>query len=472
MQTKMSRDWEHNFTSIVKETESNLAKVRQSLNDSRYSHRSNGSHPLNTYSAKPSTLPRSYVTSSSFLNDYTGRSDWRPHSGYQSQYTHSASSEGDSLPNSSAESPALVAMLTEKIDNQAKTIQSLGRQVDSLERERDRNQTYLRRLDQELSSVNQRLQEGGVMLETERKVEAWKREVTLQLGDLQGQVTAQRRGGHDGGYRGDEVVDALTREVHDFKRQMQEDLAVCRRDVESLNTRLMRHEIDISSNQADGKDLGRRLDHMDRTLLSVADSQRSHSRELNHTLQGRQTSDQELLQLRSELSRLMSTVERLESDTLTGSQRMAEEQLSMLKLNSPHHNGPSTINSQGRLPTSKGNEIGRWKMTAPSKKASKPLRRAMAQPTQQPLSDSDDLDASLSLSLASSDSEEFSLDLPPHRAKNVQRSMKSAYTRDDESSDAYSELTSALVGHDPTLDLVDLASTPSISSIELDADLL
>ena len=43
---------------------------------------------------------------------------------------------------------------------------------------------------------------------------------------------------------------------------------------------------------------------------------------------------------------------------------------------------------------------------------------------------------------------------------------------DDENSDAFSEMTSALIDHDPTLDLVDLASTPSISSIEFDGDFL
>ena len=46
------------------------------------------------------------------------------------------------------------------------------------------------------------------------------------------------------------------------------------------------------------------------------------------------------------------------------------------------------------------------------------------------------------------------------------------FLTDDENSDAFSEMTSALVEHDPTLDLVDLASTPSISSIELDGDFI
>ncbi|XP_022109775.1 uncharacterized protein LOC110989584 isoform X2 [Acanthaster planci] len=466
----MSRDWEHNLTSIVQETESNLARVRRSLNDSRYSHKSlPNSHPISSFSVKSSTLPRRYMTSSSYLTDYTGRSEWQPHSGYQSPFAHGSSFEGESAPSSLAESPALVAMLTEKIDNQAKTIQTLSRQVDALEKERDRSQTHLQRLDQELTLLNRRLQEGGVQLETERKVEGWKREVTLQLGDLQSQVVAQHRNASGGGYRGDEVLDSLTREVHDFKRHMQEDLALCRRDIESLNTRLMRQEIDIGNNQADGKDFSRRMDHMDRTLTSIADSQRSHSRELSHTLLGKQTSEQELLQLQSEMSRMMSTVERLENDMLTSSQRIAKEQSSTLKLNSPHRNNLSAVNSHG-LSTSK--EVGQKKKKAASGRISKPSRKIPSQPFPRLPSDSEDLDASVSLSLASSESDDSSLDLLPHGANNIQRSAHTPFSRDDESSDAFSEMTSALVGHDPTLDLVDLASTSSISSIELDADLL
>ena len=51
---------------------------------------------------------------------------------------------------------------------------------------------------------------------------------------------------------------------------MQEDLSVCRREVESLNSRLMRHEIDIGNQQADGKDLNRRMDHLDRVRTNLA----------------------------------------------------------------------------------------------------------------------------------------------------------------------------------------------------------
>ena len=74
------------------------------------------------FSAKPSTLPRNYVTSPTFAtNGLSSYSNWRsqPHQKYQSLYT-SQTSEGDSIPSTSTESPAMVAMLTEKIENQDK----------------------------------------------------------------------------------------------------------------------------------------------------------------------------------------------------------------------------------------------------------------------------------------------------------------------------------------------------------------
>ncbi|XP_071799855.1 uncharacterized protein [Asterias amurensis] len=466
----MSRDWEHNFSSIVKETESNLAKVRQRLDVPRYQPRvATNNHTHTSFSSKPSTLPRNYVTSPTFAtNGLSSYSNWRsqPHQKYQSLYS-SQTSEGDSIPSTSTESPAMVAMLTEKIENQDKTIHALSRQVETMEREKDRTQTHLRRVDQELSSLSNRLQEGGVHLETERKVEGWKREVTLQLGDLQSQVIGQRRNATEGGYS-DDVLNSLTREVHDFKRQMQEDLSVCRRELESLNSRLMRHEIDIANQQADGKDYSRRIDHLDRTLTSVCDSQRSHSREFNHSIHGRQTNDQEVLHLRSEMSRLMSTVDRLENQRpLIGSQRLTHEQPNLVGKNSSLGNNSSSAgNSFNKLSSSKDTSSKR----SPERKlrSSRPHKLPAAHIRQ--VSDSDEFD--VSLSLASSSSEDFSLDLPPHRAKNVQRNMYSTYPKDDENSDAFSEMTSALIDHDPTLDLVDLASTPSISSIEFDGDFL
>ena len=87
--------------------------------------------------------------------------------------------------------------------------------MEAMERERDRTQTHLKRVEQELSSLGQRLQEGGVHLATERKVERWKREVTQELGDLHNQVICQQRNTSEGGYA-DDVLNSLMREVHDL----------------------------------------------------------------------------------------------------------------------------------------------------------------------------------------------------------------------------------------------------------------
>ena len=95
-------------------------------------------------------------------------------------------------------------------------IEDLARQVKSLEREREQTTSRLRNMETEMIAISRRLEESGVNLETERKMERAQQELRMQLSEVQNAVRMQRQSGVTESAYSDDVLTSLTRELHDL----------------------------------------------------------------------------------------------------------------------------------------------------------------------------------------------------------------------------------------------------------------
>ncbi|XP_072025408.1 uncharacterized protein [Amphiura filiformis] len=362
----MSQEWERNLTSIVKETETNLARVRERLDGTEYKSFASGlsTHPMSNGGKSLSTHPMSngglkYSTPTKPLPSSTSgitglMYDTYQPSGYQGIRTHSAMQEDyrgtDTV---SDHSPALVAMLSQKVDTQNKLIEDLVRQVKSLERDREQTSTRLRNMEREMMAVSRRLEESGVHLETERKMERTQQELRMHMNEIENQVRLQKHSGVSESVYSDDVLTSMTRELHDFKRQTHEECDSLHREVESLRTRMVKTEVEVSGQQADSREVNRRLDRLDRTVTSVSDSQRVQCKDINQSLRQKHSTDKELDHLRTNMGRLMHTVDRLEHDsavTLPTSNLMSAGQAAAIVHGTQTNTGMSTHSPYWTIP--------------------------------------------------------------------------------------------------------------------------
>ncbi|XP_071952877.1 uncharacterized protein [Antedon mediterranea] len=299
----MPREWENRFSDIVRETEANLSKVRNRLDSSSHhgvynsfkeSRRSKPQHSSGSYRGRRD--PYSPSSPSNYIDAHLNSSltSYRPTDGL----------------NLTDNTPGLVALLSEKIENQNKMIQTLALQVKSLENDRERSNNQVKQLQSDLSMVNRRLAEKGVDLETEMKLQNLQREMKFELGDLQTQVKMQSK---DTVAVNDDIAMNLMRDVTDCKRYQQEDSNTIRRDIESLRTRLIKIEIDLSGQAGDNKEVMRRIDRVERGVSEISASGQRHIRELGQTTREKQQAKQEINQIRSEMERLQDSISKLES---------------------------------------------------------------------------------------------------------------------------------------------------------------
>ncbi|XP_070564379.1 myosin heavy chain, clone 203-like [Ptychodera flava] len=308
----MSLNWESKFSSIVRETEANLAKVRQRLGNTRSSSYDNGA----TYTPKVNfsgSYMTSYVSPTSFNSPL------------------SQTKSESQIVSSNEPTPGLVVLLNEKIDQQTNLIENLTKQILSLEKDQDQLRNRMQNYEVHIRTLEKRLNEKGVDLETERKIDIWKKEVKTELRDLQTQLRFNKSGDN----RYSEQVEFLSREMRDSKRVMQDENDSLRRDVESLKTKLLSHDEDLSSQLMETKDLGRRIERLDRNVGNVNDSQRRHNREMSDTLQSNQSTQLQITQIRAEMAKLLDTVTKIENKETMVSAQGNGNKLSLDKL---HHN--------------------------------------------------------------------------------------------------------------------------------------
>ena len=95
-------------------------------------------------------------------------------------------------------------------------IEDLARQVKSLEREREQTTSRLRNMETEMIAISRRLEESGVNLETERKMERAQQDLRMQLSEVQNTMRMQRQSGVTESAYSDDVLTSVTRELHDL----------------------------------------------------------------------------------------------------------------------------------------------------------------------------------------------------------------------------------------------------------------
>ncbi|XP_032219829.1 myosin-J heavy chain isoform X2 [Nematostella vectensis] len=315
-------DWEDKFSSIVKETESNLARVRDRLGSSRTKLPVSSAYNTSPYRESSSLKPSSRLSTSmdnlrprSTMFSSTTRSSLSPTKtrldAYRSTSPVKTSSVLSGQP-SSRDSPALLNVLFERLEQQAEALDSLSGTVKRLEKDKNNQAGTISKLQDEVSRLNDRLREQGVDMETERKLEQFKREM---YGHLEMMTSRSRLHRSEDSSFGDPNPTSIARELNESKRLLQEDCDSVRREVDHLKARIAKVELEMHSSLGDGKDALRRLDRLDRTINVLSENQRSQSHSLSSMVDERDMRTADLGQLRGIVDQLSHQVANMERET-------------------------------------------------------------------------------------------------------------------------------------------------------------
>ena len=110
----------------------------------------------------------------------------------------------------------IVVFYSKSTVSSSQVIQDLVRQVKSMERDREQTTNRLRNTERDVLAINRRLEESGVHLETERKMERSQQELRMQMSELQNKVLMQRQSGVTESVYSDDVLSTLTRDLQDL----------------------------------------------------------------------------------------------------------------------------------------------------------------------------------------------------------------------------------------------------------------
>lgn len=293
-------EWENKFSSIVRETETNLARVRDRLGSSNKT-KAFGRSSGNDFggSISPVYAPGN-LRSQTTRNPHKPTVAWDKHSPVKTVGT------ATSVPSSQA-SPALVNALFERVEEQAELVSRLSNTVRELEKERETQATDIKRMKEEISRLNERLREKGVDIETERKLEQFKREVYSQLEFVLSQ-TKLGRSSLENSHRSDPAI------INEARRIIEDETESLQRDVEHLKTKLGKMEIEVHSTLSDSRDVLRKQERLDRVLSSLSENQRSQSRSLSSVVDERQSDSYEIRQLKHLVNQVRRQYSDLESE--------------------------------------------------------------------------------------------------------------------------------------------------------------
>lgn len=290
-------EWESKFSSIVRETESNLAKVRDRLNASnktKASGRSRGNYygdsstslhtvgNLRSQTSRPSTVAWDKLRSPKTVGMTTN------------------------IPSGQA-SPALVNALFERVEEQAELVNYLNKTVMQLEKERETHAGEIKRMKEEINKLSERLRERGVDIETERKLEQFKRDVYSQLEFVESQTKLRQSEGENS-HRSDSAV------INEMRRIVEDETESIQRSIEHLKTKLSKMELEIHSTITDSREVLRKQDRLDRLLSSLSENQRTQSRSLSSVVDERQSDAHEIQELKHLVSKLSRQYSELESE--------------------------------------------------------------------------------------------------------------------------------------------------------------
>lgn len=109
----------------------------------------------------------------------------------------------------------------------------------------------------EINRLNERLREKGVDIETERKLEQFKRDVYSQLEFVQSQ-SKLRQSTSENSHRSDPSV------INEARRVIEDETESLQRDIEHLKTKMGKLEIELHSSLSDSRDVVRKQERLDR----------------------------------------------------------------------------------------------------------------------------------------------------------------------------------------------------------------
>lgn len=345
-------DWEGKVSSLLRETQSNLSRMKRRVgdgtglrgyNDWKYRRYSSSSPTMRKYSSmsdisppRTSQYPGGYPGGTSSLRQGTQLSTI-PDNSYESfdakNYTQATAYTGATMGaqgttytgTTGGAPPMFTQSLQEKLDQQNKLIDQLMQMVHKLESERNNYGEQIRDIRGEIKSLGGKMYDKNSDNTMERRMEQVKREMLSEIHVLQNQVQMYRNKGDNS--VPDIQVTTLSRDMQDMKHTLREEMDTVRRDVEVLKSRLMKIEMDMSDVYSNRKDIERRQDRIDRTMHDLSSPTKTPSTPYWSPGHASTTSDKlHMSELRSTIATLQNKVDNMEASihrdvTLSGGNR-------------------------------------------------------------------------------------------------------------------------------------------------------
>ncbi|KAK2144691.1 hypothetical protein LSH36_737g05080 [Paralvinella palmiformis] len=227
-------DWQQKFSSLAKETECNLTRVKNQLYTTQYT-------------AAPKLL------------------------------NNGATADGQLQYIPLDQSPGIIVLLQERLDDQAKAIENLTKAVRSLQDERENNRRTIRQLQGELRDIKDHLTEKAIGFHDDRKLEQWRHAMTDDMQGLQNQLQLYHARSNDNSTM------TLNNELYESRRMMREECEEFRRELDTVKSGLMRLQLQFASHDGENRELLRSQDQLNRTMKNIIDIQNITTQELRVT---------------------------------------------------------------------------------------------------------------------------------------------------------------------------------------------
>lgn len=300
----MNMDWERKFTSILKDTEANLSRVKNKFNG----------HTNNVTWA-----PRSYSTPmkrSTSLVDFQTLGPSTSPLGYMSGFSQSLGSTSV-YPGPSHTYPS-IQTLQEKIEQQTTAIEHLTGLVHRLETDRHNYKEQIRDLRNEVYQLTERSHDRRPDPSTERRMEQVRRELLGEIQLLQSQLQISAAKGSNS-HLSDTQLLSLNRDFMEIKHAYRDELEGLRRDTEVLRSRMAKVELELAGIFSGKRETDRRQDNLDRALSSLTYTQQKSQPQLPPSTlalmnTNRQLEKLQINELRATLAALKNKIDVLESN--------------------------------------------------------------------------------------------------------------------------------------------------------------
>ncbi|XP_062578583.1 uncharacterized protein LOC134240506 [Saccostrea cucullata] len=270
-------NWENKFSSILRETESNLSKAKRKLYTPKHG------YPDLTSRGFSSSLPMRRASS---LLDM---------SGYVPVMT--STPQLAAPPQTSITSSQLVSSLQEKMEQQNRLIDQLMQMVNKLETDRNNYSEQMRDVRDQLYHLRTHNPKPDRGLDVENKIDQLRRDLQSEINSIH--IQLQRNS----------VDHTIQRDIRDLKNNVQDDLDLMRRDIDILKSRIGKVENEVSSVVKN------------RRGVSQYEKGQSHQPSLTSTADtwGRVRDQYQIQDLRSTVSSLKNKVDNLEYSVGSGS---------------------------------------------------------------------------------------------------------------------------------------------------------